>query len=271
MTVRYTAIEGMEESALRDVDRNAERWRDKIEVRLDNRQVFFLFFGSAVVACMLFVLGVMVGKRIESRGQAASPELQDPLAMLDRVHAPAAVPVATPQLTFPNTLIASSSPKPAKPAKLAFAAPAPKPAPVAAPAPVVAPKPAPVAAAPAPKAAPIAAPPKPIAPVAAAQPPKPIAPPAAVAQKLPAATPPAADPTKAKGKFTLHLSTFATAEEAKAFAQQYPGAFVVAGDVPGRGMAYRVRYGNFPTYKDATSAKDNFEKQHGTIALVAAR
>ena len=36
-------------------------------------------------------------------------------------------------------------------------------------------------------------------------------------------------------------------------------------------MAYRVRYGNFPTYKDATSAKDNFEKQHGTIALVAAR
>ena len=78
MTVRYTAIEGMEEPALRDVDRNAERWRDKIELRLDNRQVFFLFFGSAVVACMLFVLGVMVGKRIESRGQAASPELQDP-------------------------------------------------------------------------------------------------------------------------------------------------------------------------------------------------
>ena len=76
MTVRYTAIEGMEEPALRDVDRNAERWRDKIELRLDNRQVFFLFFGSAVVACMLFVLGVMVGKRIESRGQAASPDLQ---------------------------------------------------------------------------------------------------------------------------------------------------------------------------------------------------
>ena len=36
-------------------------------------------------------------------------------------------------------------------------------------------------------------------------------------------------------------------------------------------MTYRVRYGNFPTFKDATSAKDSFEKQHGTIALVAAR
>ena len=59
-----------------------------------------------------------------------------------------------------------------------------------------------------------------------------------------------------KGKFTLHLSTFASADEASAFAQHYPGAFVVAGDVPGRGMTYRVRYGNFPSYKDATSAKD---------------
>lgn len=260
MTVRYTAIEGMEEAALRDVDRNAERWRDKIEVRLDNRQVFFLFFGSAVVACMLFVLGVMVGKRIESRGQAASPDLQDPLGALDRAHAPAAVAVPPmPPLTFPNTLIASS-PKPAKPAKLALAtAPAPTPAP---------PKPAPVAAPAAPKLAPVAAPPKPIAPAAAPQPPKATAP---APQKQPAAMAPAADPAKTKGKFTLHLSTFTTAQEAKAYAEQYPGAFVVAGDVPGRGMSYRVRYGNFPSYKDATSAKDSFEKQHGTIALVAAR
>jgi hypothetical protein len=127
MTVRYTAIRRHGRSRPPDVDRNAERWRDKIEVRLDNRQVFFLFFGSAVVACMLFVLGVMVGKRIESRGQAASPDLQDPLGALDRAHAPAAVAVPPmPPLTFPNTLI-TSSPKPAKPAKLALAATAPAP------------------------------------------------------------------------------------------------------------------------------------------------
>jgi DedD protein len=295
MTVRYTAIEGMEEPALRDVDRNAERWRDKIEVRLDNRQVFFLFCGSAVVACMLFVLGVMVGKRIESRGQAASPELQDPLAALDRAHTPVAgiAPSPPPQLTFPNTLIAPSV-RPAKTMKLASLAPAPKPAPLAPP-----PKPiAPVAAAP--------QAPKPIAVAVAAQPPRPIVPAASKASAAPAAlktiaapaapkvvaapaapkvvavapapgpkqaaaTATVADAAKGKGKFTLHLSTFATAEEANAFAQHYPGAFVVAGDVPGRGQAYRVRYGNFPTYKDATSAKDNFEKQHNVIALVAVR
>jgi len=86
---------------------------------------------------------------------------------------------------------------------------------------------------------------------------------------------PAADPASStagkKGKFTLQLSTFATADEANAFARRYPGAFVVSGDVPGRGIAHRVRYGNFPTFKDAASAKETFEKQHGTIALVAAR
>jgi len=267
----------MEESALRDVDRNAERWRDKIELRLDNRQVFFLFFGSAVVACMLFVLGVMVGKRIESRGQAAAPELQDPLAALDRAHKPAAgVAAPAPQLTFPNTLIAPpAKPKSATP-KLAVAAPVAKPVapPVALAKPVTPPvalvKPVQALAPQPPKPiAPAAAQaPRPIAPVAA--PPKPAAPAAAAASK-PGAMAPAADPAKSKGRFTLHLSTFATADEASAFAQRYPGAFVISGDVPGRGMAYRVRYGNFPTFKDATSAKDSFEKQHGTIALVAAR
>ena len=92
MSLRYTAMDSMDAAALSDAaresdresDRNVERWREKIEVRLDNRQVFFLFFGSAVVACMLFVLGVMVGKRIESRGQAEAAPMADPLAALQR-------------------------------------------------------------------------------------------------------------------------------------------------------------------------------------------
>ncbi len=36
-------------------------------------------------------------------------------------------------------------------------------------------------------------------------------------------------------------------------------------------MVYRVRYGNFGSFKEAATAKDNFEKQHNMIALVAAR
>jgi len=259
----------MAELSSRDADPSADRWRDKLELRLDNRQVFFLFFGSAVVACMLFVLGVMVGKRIESRGQAEAPQVSDPLAALDRARQPPAG-VAAPdrELAFPSTLIGAPKAVTAKPPA------APKPVAVKAPAPPKAP-------------APVLAPPKPAAPVVALKPAAPVVavrPPAAVVPVRPAAPiaaartvllapapkPVVATPT-AKGKFTLHLSTFGTAETANAFAEKYPGAFVVAGDVPGKGLAYRVRYGNFASFKDATAAKESFEKEHNAIALVAAR
>ena len=34
-----------------------ELYQDKIEISLDGRQVFYLFFGGAVIACLVFVLG----------------------------------------------------------------------------------------------------------------------------------------------------------------------------------------------------------------------
>jgi septal ring-binding cell division protein DamX len=268
--------------SVRDFDRNLGKWQDRLELRLDNRQVFFLFFGSAVVACMLFVLGVMVGKRIESRGQADAAPVTDPLAALDRARQPPPGVAAPAELSFPNRLIKApapvAAPKPAKAAapKLAKVAPAPPPpapaapkplaaAPAAAPKPVAA-APKPVAAAPKPVAAapkPVAAAPKPLAaapkPLAAA--PKTIAAPVAIAE--------AAKP--AKGKYTLQLSTFATAADAATFAGNYPGAFVISGDVPGKGNVFRVRYGNFASYTEATAAKESFEKQHNMIALIAAR
>ena len=246
MSVRYTAVTSMDGPALEDADRNVERWREKIEVKLDNRQVFFLFFGSAVVACMLFVLGVMVGKRIESRGQADAPVLQDPLSALDRAHQPPpGVAAPDPQLTFPSTL-GGGAPK-LKGAGAHTLSSLPR----------ILPKPAAIKPAPAPK--PTVALKAPVAPklIAAAKPAPPVAPPV--------------DPTKAKGKYTLQISTFTTSADADAFVQKLPGAFVIAAEVPGKGMVYRVRLGNYGSYKDAVAAKDVFEKQHSTIALIAAR
>src|SRR5882762_1820175 len=111
--MRYTSDLGMNERSLRDV----ERWKDKIEVRLDNRQVFFLFFGSALVACLLFILGVMVGKRLESRGKAVAPEIEDPLTLLDKVAASplaAAEPTARPAAPTPAPARAAAPHAPAK-------------------------------------------------------------------------------------------------------------------------------------------------------------
>jgi DedD protein len=228
-SLRYTAaIDSMEAPALSDptAEPNVERWREKIEVRLDNRQVFFLFFGSAVVACMLFVLGVMVGKRIESRGQAEAVPLADPLAALDRAHQPPpGVAAPAPALTFPRTLAGSQAAAPPPRARAATHL---------------------VVTAPGLRGA-------------------------ASRPQAPKPAPPAPEPPRVKGKFTLQISTFTTSAEADAFAERFPGAFVIAGPVPGKGMLFRVRYGNFGSYKEAAAAKEAFEKQHAMIALVAAR
>ncbi|HEX8108066.1 MAG TPA: hypothetical protein VF516_10090, partial [Kofleriaceae bacterium] len=71
--------------------REPELYKDKIEVSLDGRQIFYLFFGGAVIVGMVFVLGVLVGRRVEARGhldrtdRADPPASTDPLAALDRL------------------------------------------------------------------------------------------------------------------------------------------------------------------------------------------
>jgi septal ring-binding cell division protein DamX len=70
------------------MSREAELYKDKIEVSLDGRQIFYLFFGGAVIVGMVFVLGVMVGRRVEARGHTDRAHVAatvDPLAALDRL------------------------------------------------------------------------------------------------------------------------------------------------------------------------------------------
>jgi outer membrane biosynthesis protein TonB len=271
--MRYTSESTMDDRALRDV----ERWKDKIEVRLDNRQVFFLFFGSALVACLLFILGVIVGKRLESRGKAAAPEIEDPLALLDKVaSAPRTGP--EPPAALPKVLFGAGT----VPAK---AAPAPRPAPPpAAAAKVEPPRPEPakpeakveakVAARaeprvePKPEARPEpppAAPAAPSKPIAAAVPPKKVA-----VAPTPASPPGAGDPARFKGRFTLQLGSFPDRAEAEAFSQRFAaqGSYVIASEIPNKGTWYRVRVGDYASAKDAIAAKSAFEKQHNVIAYV---
>ncbi len=314
MGVSYTGETTMNEAAFRDVERSSGRssgvnaddvgsdrsfepaigqnlgqWRDKIEVRLDNRQVFFLFFGSALCACMLFVLGVIVGKRLESRGRAAIPEVQDPLAVLDRLNGSAGPGGATANaktesaLTFPKALIGASvrthgttpvAPKPVLPA-------APKAPPAAAKAPPAAPKVPPAA----PKAPPATTPKATVgasAKLAATSAPRPALPavasvsvapaPPTVASPLPASGS-TSTPASAKGKFTLVLSSFPERSDADVFAKRFAaqGAYVAVSEVPGKGNVYRVRVGSYASSQEAAVAKTAFEKQTNVIAYVAGR
>ena len=68
--------------------REPELYKDKIEVSLDGRQIFYLFFGGAVIVGLVFVLGVLVGRRVEARGhldRVDTSAARDPLAALDRL------------------------------------------------------------------------------------------------------------------------------------------------------------------------------------------
>jgi cell division septation protein DedD len=278
----------MEDRGLRDI----ERWRDKIEVRLDNRQVFFLFFGSALVACMLFVLGVIVGKRLESRGRAVSPEIEDPLALLDKVATsprPAQSGVTFPQALFgtankasvdkhakKNTLPSAGGAEDESASRktLALAKPGEGNAPAqAATAPAVENKPAPAKPAAKPESKPAVAAAEEKSAQAALNRPKPTeAKPAEVKESKPAVIPTvaAAGDSKSKGRYTLQLSSFQDKSEAETFAKKFEGErpYMVVSEIPGKGTWYRVRVGDYASSKDALAAKQSFEKKHSAIAYV---
>lgn len=80
--------------------RDQDRLKEKLEVSLDSRQIFFLFFGGALVACLVFVVGVMVGGRLEVRKAKKARPGSDELALVDN-----SSKTAGPPLTFHDELI----------------------------------------------------------------------------------------------------------------------------------------------------------------------
>jgi DedD protein len=236
-----------------------ELYKDKIEVSLDGRQIFYLFFGGAVVACMVFVLGVMVGRRLEARAHvdkaAATSARKDPLAALDRLAE------GKGEMTYPAALRGSDAP--VAEVDRAIQAVTPKPE---------AKKPE----AKKPEAAAAAAKeePKPVAkeepkPVAKDEPKdEPVKKPEAAPVKKPET---AAASGKASAKFTLQLSAFQDKAEAEAFLATVKGAgygaYVVSADVDGKTF-FRVRLGNYGTYDEAVAAKAEFERKVPKIAYV---
>ncbi len=70
--------------------REMHKWKDKVELSLDNRQIFFLFFGLSVIGCFVFALGIMTGRRLqwEPGQEAAAVGNEDSLALLDETEQP---------------------------------------------------------------------------------------------------------------------------------------------------------------------------------------
>jgi cell division septation protein DedD len=240
--------------------RDLDRWKDKVEISLDGRQIFFLFFGSAVAACLIFVVGVLIGKRIEARALALQPApIEDPLAALDQL---GDADEADEGLTFHKALTPPKAESPKKAEKLEKAEKAEKPVEEAvvekseAAAPVKEAKVEPVK---------LPAAPKPQAAAATAKAQLPAARPQVVAQaKTTAAT---------ANHFTLQLSAFPDKSDAEEFMKKIQAAgykpFLVASEIPGKGVFFRVRVGDYASRQAAVDAKAEFEKKQRIIAYVA--
>ena len=256
--------------------RDLDRWKDKVEISLDGRQIFFLFFGSAVAACLIFVVGVLIGKRIEARALALAPAaIEDPLAALDQL---GDADEADEGLTFHKALTPAKTDKPVA-AKAALKPPAPiaekKVEPKKEPAPAAADdesddedKPATAEASkPEPKPEPKKSEPK--------------KPELAKAPALPAARPQVVAANGASAKkmdatashFTLQLSAFPDKSDAEEFMRKIQAAgykpFLVASEFPGKGVFFRVRVGDYGSRQSAVDAKTEFEKKQRIIAYVA--
>lgn len=227
-----------------------ELYKDKIEISLDGRQVFYLFFGGAVIACLVFVLGVMVGRRVEARSHvdkaAATSASRDPLAALDQMDATDDTSFRTslgggPTAVDPAVAAIEKTKQAAEQAKLA------PPAPPVKPADKVADKPAD----------------KPASKPADKPADKPV-------DKPDPPAPPVVDPDD--GRFTLQLSSFKDKDEADSFMADMKSAgfksYLVEADVDGKGTFFRVRYGHYDSYQSALDAKGEFERKVNKIAYV---
>ncbi len=226
--------------------REMHKWKDKVELSLDNRQIFFLFFGLSIVGCFVFALGVMVGRRVDFDTVAeAEAEPGGGLALLD---APAAEPTS-----YDEGLRDGGQPAPLAAPAVAIAADAAADevlADDASPLPGKGNKAKPGAAKPA---------------AAAGKP--------AAAAAKPAGNDAALASTAAVAgrRFTLQMKAFAKAEEAEAFAAPLRGnghdVRVEAHEIKGR-VWHRVRMGEFATWEEGLAAKGDFEKSEKMIAYV---
>ncbi|ATB47825.1 SPOR domain-containing protein [Corallococcus macrosporus] len=282
--------------------RDAHRMKEKFDVSLDNRQIVSLLIAGIVVMGAVFVLGVVVGKKLAGNADAvAAPDL---LSALD-ANAQALQNVQQePPLTFPDELTRKAAPEPVAPPKPKPAAvakaPAEKPAaakpsepkPVTAQRPVLAPTPDPDTGElppEEPKAEPervvVAEAPTQAVPVsgkveASAVPTRSTTTEGgglkeAIARATQQPSRPASPPAQAVkgGAFTLQLSAFQDRQEADRFAARLRdrgyAPYILTAEVPGKGTWYRVRMGSFASRDAATRYLSDFKRETSLDAFVA--
>jgi DedD protein len=247
--------------------RDAHRMKERFDLSLDNRQVGSLLIGGIVVLGAVFVLGVVVGKKLASNEETRQAD--DILSALDRkADQPAPAQTEVP-LTFQEELTRTRADP------IAAAEPTPPAEPASAP--------SVVAAAPAQSAG---APEQPVAPESrklavgegkveqAAVPTRASEREGGLADAFGRASArPPAEAVK-RGAFALQLSASQSRDEADRFVRRLRdrgyAPYIVKAEVPAKGTWYRVRMGSFPTKDAAQRYLSDFKRETQLQAFVAA-
>lgn len=260
--------------------RDTHRLKEKYELSLDNRQIVTLTVASLVVLGGVFMLGVVVGKKLSAETAAIAQQPTDLLGQLDQKTEALENVKADAALTFQDeltrkapTLVAEApivkpveAAKPAEPAKAPEAAKPAEPAKIEEPA-APEPKPAEVAVAPPAKADEPKLPetPKPEPVVTRTVDGGGLKEAFGKAQRAPAET--AAD-----GSWTVQLSAYQDRGEADRFAaglrDKGYAPYIVEANIPGKGTWFRVRMGRFGSKDAASRYMDDFRRETAMNAIV---
>jgi DedD protein len=244
--------------------RDTHKLKEKYELSLDNRQIVSITVASLVVLGGVFMLGVVVGKKLSTEtAEVKAPadlltQLDEKSKALEQVQAEDASLTFQDELTKKAPTLVAGTPvvKPAEPPK-----------PVEAPKPAEPVKPEPTAAAqPAPE------------PVALPETPKP--------EPVPTRTHDAgllkeafgkmqkAPETAADGAWSIQLAAYQDRGEADRFAaglrDKGYAPYIVEASVPGKGTWFRVRMGRFGTKDAAGRYLEDFKRETAMNAIVTA-
>ncbi|MDP2271007.1 MAG: SPOR domain-containing protein [Archangium sp.] len=246
--------------------RDSHRLKEKYELSLDNRQIVSITVASLVVLGGVFMLGVVVGKKLSAETAAIAQQPTDLLGQLDRKTEALENMKADAAFTFQDELT-RKAPAPVVDAPIVAPAPKPEPVAVAPPAPRLEDASVPEVAVVTPKPVPLPETPRVDS----------------VATrtvdggglkeafgKVQAQRPPTE--TVADGSWTVQLSAYQDKTEADRFAaglrDKGYAPFIVEARIPGKGTWYRVRMGRFGSRDAASRYMEDFRRETSMNAIV---
>ena len=247
--------------------RDSHRLKEKYELSLDNRQIVSITIASLVALGGVFMLGVVVGKKLSAETAALAPPSTDLLGQLDRKPDALETVKADAALTFQDELTRKSPTLVAEPPIVRAVEPKPVEVKPSEPVVAVAPKPEPEPVKPPePKHVEVAAAPK-LEPVATRT-----VDGGGLKEAFGKAQQRPPTETAADGAWTLQLSAYQDKAEADRFAaglrDKGYAPYIVEATIPGKGTWFRVRMGRFGTKDAASRYMDDFRRETSMNAIV---